>query len=650
MLKDNLKIGSLAIVAIALSAFTGCGDNNNDGAATVAAHAENAAAATTPAPETPATNPAATDSEAAARDDNAGDDAAPTASDGKPETEAATAAPEALPAPAATVPVALYENDDEFTAAGTNFSARFSKATGTLSGLVYAGKTLIDGDNGPKLNAFRAVINNDAWIYEKWFQSGLFDLQHTVVGAPVVSQNDDGTATLSFVVKSRGKNAAKLVGDPLIQYGNPINGIPVRLEVGRELGDSDLTFTTHQIWTIYPDGSVELEANITSNLPTFDLPRLGFALGIPAEYGTFSYYGRGPQENYNDRDSGAFVGIYQSPVAEQIAYYAKPQETGNHEDVRWCALTNDDGEGAIFIASTGSFSAAALPVSAMELLMTANPHRLRTKVIASEITTLTLDAGVRGLGGASCGPDTEKRDRIFAEPTDFGFIIRPVAKGKDLSKLANVSPAGAMPIAVVRDDAGNVSISSRNQDAEIRVSINGNPDEEYTGTIPFKNGGTVCAWLATNPNIKTEFLFPKIEKIRTRVIFASSEDGGDETATNLTDDDPDTIWHTAYSVTQADYPHWVDFDVGEVKRISGVFYLPRQKGGNGDVKDYEIYVSNDAQNWGEPVAKGQFEQSKEEQRVMFAQPVDARYIRFRALSSQNGQIYAAGAEFGVLAD
>ncbi|MCD8298358.1 MAG: beta-galactosidase small subunit, partial [Opitutae bacterium] len=175
MLKDNLKIGSLAIVAIALSAFTGCGDNNDD--ATAAAPAENTTAATTPATEAATTNPADADNDLAT--DNAGDDTNAAAGDDQPAAETATTiAPEALPAPAATVPVALYENDDEFTAAGTNFSARFSKATGTLSGLVYAGKTLIDGDNGPKLNAFRAVINNDAWSYEKWFHSGLFDLRH----------------------------------------------------------------------------------------------------------------------------------------------------------------------------------------------------------------------------------------------------------------------------------------------------------------------------------------------------------------------------------------------------------------------------------------------------------------------------------------
>ena len=109
------------------------------------------------------------------------------------------------------------------------------------------------------------------------------------------------------------------------------------------------------------------------------------------------------------------------------------------------------------------------------------------------------------------------------------------------------------------------------------------------------------------------------------------------------------MWHTAYSVTQADYPHEIDFDIGEVKKIKGVSYLPRQDGGlNGDVKGYEIYVSNDGKTWGKALAKGDFSNDKAEKRVLFASPVDARYIRFRAMSSQTGTIYGAGAEFSVL--
>ena len=105
-----------------------------------------------------------------------------------------------------------------------------------------------------------------------------------------------------------------------------------------------------------------------------------------------------------------------------------------------------------------------------------------------------------------------------------------------------------------------------------------------------------------------------------------------------------------YSVTVAKYPHWVDLDCGEVKTIKGFTYLPRQDSPNGHVKEYKYQISNDGKNWSEPVASGQFENNKKEQRIMLKQPVKARYVRFTALSSQNGQDFASGAELGVLAD
>ena len=67
------------------------------------------------------------------------------------------------------------------------------------------------------------------------------------------------------------------------------------------------------------------------------------------------------------------------------------------------------------------------------------------------------------------------------------------------------------------------------------------------------------------------------------------------------------------------------------------------------VKDFEIYVSQDGKEWGNPVVKGSFKNSGDAQKVMFAQPVKARYVRFRALNEQNGNDYASGAEFGLIA-
>lgn len=105
-----------------------------------------------------------------------------------------------------------------------------------------------------------------------------------------------------------------------------------------------------------------------------------------------------------------------------------------------------------------------------------------------------------------------------------------------------------------------------------------------------------------------------------------------------------------YSVTVAQYPHWIDLDTRDECNIKGVTYLPRQDGPNGDFKDYEVYVSQDGENWGEPVAKGTFVNDKTRKQVLFDHPVKGRYVRLKALNSQNGQDYGAAAEIEVLVD
>lgn len=511
-------------------------------------------------------------------------------------------------------PTLAIEPNGDAVVRGADFEVRFSGATGTIDSLRYGDETVIASGDGPKLDAFRAPVNNDA-PRGRWESAGLRDLAQRAAGTPTISQNPEtGVCTLSFPIRAEGKNG--------------------------------FAFDANQIWTVYPDGSVELEAAVSAT-SRLDLPRLGYAMRVPAKFADFVYYGRGPVENYADRKSGSFVGLHRGPVAENFTDYIRPQDMGNREDVRWCALT-DGKAGAAFVAADGKFSVSALPVSAAQLASAANPYQLDDAVGNAATTTLFLGAGVRGLGGASCGPDTLDRDKIFSAPTNFGFIIRPLA-GAAPETVANVSPAGATPLSITRNATGAAAISAKNPDAEIRFSVDGGEPRAYEGSFPFREGGKISAWLASSPELKTEIVFPKLEKVSLAVAFCSSQEGS-EPAENLTDNDAGTIWHTAYSVTVANYPHWIDFDVGELKAIKGVSYLPRQNGENGDVKDYEICVSADGKTWSEPVAKGAFPRDKTEKKVLFAAPVKARFVRFRALSSQNGQDFASGAEFGVLAD
>ena len=165
-----------------------------------------------------------------------------------------------------------------------------------------------------------------------------------------------------------------------------------------------------------------------------------------------------------------------------------------------------------------------------------------------------------------------------------------------------------------------------------------------------RSGGTITVWHTETPNIRFSRTFEKVEFVPISILACSSEEPG-EKATRLVDGKTETIWHTAYGVTVTKYPHTVDFDCEEEKTIKGFTYLPRQDGGtNGDIKAYRVMLSADGKTWSQPVCEGEFPYSKSIQKVLFVTPQRARYLRFMALSSQNGTDYASGAEFSVLAE
>ena len=517
---------------------------------------------------------------------------------------------------------------------GKGFQAVFNTETGTLQSLQYDGEQMLVPGQGPRLNALRAFVNNDNWAFTSWFENGLHNLKHKTT-AQQVDLLPNGTAVLRFTVRSQAPNAARILGG-WSSGRNTIEELPAE-----KFGNEDFHFTTQQIWTVYPDGSLELQSAITGSDPSVVLPRIGFEMNVPSAFNQFTYYGLGPADNYPDRQAGSFMGRYQSTVDEQFVHFPKPQDNGNHGEVRWTSLTNGNGKGIAFIA-TGNMSASALPWSAREMILARHPHRLPE----SGSTNLVLDAAVTGLGGNSCGqggPLVE--DRVYAGPYDFGFIIRPVRN--NLDEVTNVSGSGPHPMTMVRGKNGMLKLHSRETHG-IFYQVNGGQVREYAGEFNLRDGGKVEAWFVNEPNNRISMEFEKMTGIPLTVIGASSQEGGSESAASLVDGNPNTIWHTMYSVTVAKHPHWVDMDMGEIKSIKGFTYLPRQNGVNGQIKDYTLQVSNDGRTWDLPVSRGRFERGNKLQTVLFDKPVSGRYLRFTALNEHNNQDFASAAEFSVL--
>lgn len=520
---------------------------------------------------------------------------------------------------------------------GDGFIVQFDNRTGTIHELRYDEHTVIRAGEGPRLDALRAPLDNDNWAYQQWFEKGLHNLKHQTRSVDTY-RREDGAYILAYTVESQAPNGATIRGGSSGTY-------TLDEHIDRPFDEHDFKFTSHYIWTVYKDGSIEIESNISTNNSSLVLPHIGFVMQIPAQYQQYDYYGRGPFNNYADRKTGQFIQHYSSTVEEQYFPWPKPQSTGNREEVRWCSLTDNNGVGIVFVAKD-NFAASALPWSELEMTLAPHTHQLPQ----SSGTHLYLLADVTGLGGNSCGqgPPLEE-DRVKAEPRPFGFIIRPV-RSHNQQQQAKVLAGGEMPISVVRDRNGQVSVTSMSEHAQMSYQINEGTPQPYIKPFNLREGGSVTAWYNGNGKLKMLAQFPRIASIPMEVVSASSQETGEGNAEHLVDGDPSTIWHTMYSVTVAQYPHWVDFDAGAQKKIKGFTYLPRQDGINGHIKAYRIQLSMDGKNWGEPVAEGEFERGNKLKTIQLNEPVEARYIRFTALSSHNGQDFASGAEFVVLAD
>ena len=114
------------------------------------------------------------------------------------------------------------------------------------------------------------------------------------------------------------------------------------------------------------------------------------------------------------------------------------------------------------------------------------------------------------------------------------------------------------------------------------------------------------------------------------------------------DGDPSTIWHTRWSTGSDPYPHEIQIDMGRTYKIFKFTYLTRQDGQNGRIKDYELYISDDENDWGEPVSTGQFTNTSAPQSIEFPDGVIGRYFRLLALSEVNGNAWASAAEFTMV--
>jgi beta-galactosidase len=153
-----------------------------------------------------------------------------------------------------------------------------------------------------------------------------------------------------------------------------------------------------------------------------ELPRFGVQFEIPDEYSQMDWYGRGPQETYQDRKTGAAFGIYSGKVDDQIYPYIYPQENGNKTDVRWITFTNGSGKG-IKISGLPKVDVSARPYT--DNILEASTHNYQLPDLP--FYSVQVDYKQRGVGGNnSWGLKPLDKYRLLDDKYEYSFLISPV--------------------------------------------------------------------------------------------------------------------------------------------------------------------------------------------------------------------------------
>ncbi|MDR7275732.1 glycoside hydrolase family 2 TIM barrel-domain containing protein [Catenuloplanes atrovinosus] len=299
------------------------------------------------------------------------------------------AVPGILPAPARGAP-ALATRGDTLTVSGPGFAYRFE--SGALTSMRADGRELIAGP--PTLDVYRPPTSNETYDWGTddrriWHELGLDRLRTTI---------DD--------VRTRTEADAVVV------------------EVRSTVAGTGISFDQTMRYRVDRNGTITLTQNVAATggrvgeLPY--LPRVGVSLRLPDEMQSFAYYGRGPHESYNDRRSGARLGVYRSTVEREYVRYSRPQAYGNHTDTRWASL--HDGRAGLLVG--GARDVSVTPYD--DLDRAEYDHQLPL-VRNRDWVTLHAEAGETGMGET---PNSvlDPFKLSPAEPYSHELVLRPLTR------------------------------------------------------------------------------------------------------------------------------------------------------------------------------------------------------------------------------
>ncbi len=243
-----------------------------------------------------------------------------------------------------------------------------------------------------------------------------------------------------FAAEDRILDLLQAVSDLLVEHGLQVpealcEAIAVVKAAPQPERKPPARFECEYTYTIYGSGDVVIEIHVVPNVDVPFLPRLGLQMQLPGGYEQFTWYGRGPHENYVDRKEGARVGVYSGTVDEQYVPYIVPEENGNKTEVRWVSLTNADGVGLLAVGMP-LMEVSAHHYTTEDLTRARHTYEL----VRREEITLNLDYAQSGLGSASCGPGRLEKYQLKPEEARYRVRLRPLSAAESPMELSKAAP------------------------------------------------------------------------------------------------------------------------------------------------------------------------------------------------------------------
>ena len=287
-----------------------------------------------------------------------------------------------LAAKADPIPAVLTEDEHHVYASGDRFAYAFSKQYGMFDSLVIDGRQRLAGP--VSLTAYRAIIDNEMWIYKNWKYTDQFQ-----------AENMDRAFTKVYEVTVSGHriqakcSLAGVSRVPMIRYTLTID--------------------------VYADGQMTWTVDAQVRDWAAWIPRFGYEIPLAEHNLPFRYFGRGPLENYSDLRHHARLDWFDSTADGEYVPYILPQEHGNHSGVR--SLTVD---GLTFEAVDRSFEANVSSYSTLQLDKATHIDEIGP----STGTHLRIDYRNSGVGSQSCGPELNAIHRITEKEIRFAVSVR----------------------------------------------------------------------------------------------------------------------------------------------------------------------------------------------------------------------------------